>query len=61
MCVWVCDDRADRGLSFCVEGQMSHTSPNATQRDVLVSPADLRPHGALSSDKIKLVWALNAV
>lgn len=61
MCVQVCDDRADICLTFCIEGQISQMSQNATQRDVLVSPADLRPHEALSSDKIKLIRVLNAV
>lgn len=42
-------------LSHYAEGQMSQ---NASQRDRLVTPVDLQPHGALSADRIQYIRRL---
>jgi len=42
-------------LSHYAEGQMSQ---NASQRDKLVTPVDLQPHGALSADRIQHIRRL---
>lgn len=58
-CVWLVSvylpTAATGVLSHCAEGQMSQ---NASQRDRLVTPVDLQPHGALSADKIQHIRRL---
>lgn len=58
-CVWLVSvylpTVATGVLSHYAEGQMSQ---NASQRDRLVTPVDLQPHGALSPDRIQHIRRL---
>lgn len=58
-CVWLVSvylpTVATGVLSHYAEGQMSQ---NASQRDRLVTPVDLQPHGALSADRIQHIRRL---